>query len=64
MHWLDGKAVCMNLNDAFTRPVGFSIPEGIIRLLHLLGLLVLIFFFFFILLKNSSDFGLFFNICR
>ena len=28
------------LNDAFTRLGGFSIPEGIIRLLHLLGLLV------------------------
>ena len=28
------------LNDAFARPGGFSIPEGIIRLLHLLGLLV------------------------
>ena len=30
---------CM-LNDAFARPGGFSIPKGIIRLLHLLGLLV------------------------
>ena len=29
------------LNDAFTRPRGFSIPNGIIRLLHLFGLLVL-----------------------
>ena len=28
------------LNNAFARPGGFSIPEGIIRLLHLLGLLV------------------------
>ena len=28
------------LNDAFARSGGFSIPEGIIRLLHLLGLLV------------------------
>ena len=28
------------LNDAFARPGVFSIPEGIIRLLHLLGLLV------------------------
>ena len=28
------------LNDAFARLVGFTIPEGIIRLLHLLGLLV------------------------
>ena len=28
------------LNDAFARPGGFSIPEGIIRLFHLLGLLV------------------------
>ena len=28
------------LNDAFARPGGFSIPEGIIRLLHLLDLLV------------------------
>ena len=28
------------LNDAFARPGGFSIPKGIIRLLHLFGLLV------------------------
>ena len=28
------------LNDAFARPRGFSIPEGIIGLLHLFGLLV------------------------
>ena len=28
------------LNDAFIRPRGFSIPEGIIGLLHLLGLLI------------------------
>ena len=28
------------LNDAFTRPRGFSIPDGIIRLLHLFSLLV------------------------
>ena len=28
------------LNDAFARLGGFTIPEGIIRLLHLLGLLV------------------------
>ena len=28
------------LNDAFAKSRGFSIPEGIIRLLHLLGLLV------------------------
>ena len=28
------------LNDAFARPGGFSIPKGIIGLLHLLGLLV------------------------
>ena len=28
------------LNDVFARPGGFSIPEGIIRLLHLFGLLV------------------------
>ena len=28
------------LNDAFARPRGFTIPEGIIQLLHLLGLLV------------------------
>ena len=28
------------LNDAFARPGGFSIPEGIIQLLHLIGLLV------------------------
>ena len=28
------------LNDAFARPGGFSIPEGIIGLLHIFGLLV------------------------
>ena len=28
------------LNDAFARPGGFSIPEDIIRLLHLFSLLV------------------------
>ena len=28
------------LNDAFARPGGFSIPEGIIGLLHLFDLLV------------------------
>ena len=28
------------LNDAFVRPRGFSIPKGIIGLLHLFGLLV------------------------
>ena len=28
------------LNDVFARPGGFSIPEGIIGLLHFLGLLV------------------------
>ena len=28
------------LNDAFARPGGFSIPDGIIRLLHFFGLLV------------------------
>ena len=28
------------LNDAFARSGGFSIPEGIIQLLHLFGLLV------------------------
>ena len=28
------------LNDAFARPRGFSIPEGIIRLLHLFRILV------------------------
>ena len=28
------------LNDAFARPGGFSIPDSIIRLLHLFGLLV------------------------
>ena len=28
------------LNDAFARPGGFSIPDGIIRLLHIFGLLV------------------------
>ena len=28
------------LNDAFARPGGFSIPESIIQLFHLLGLLV------------------------
>ena len=36
------------LNDAFARPGGFSIPEGIIGLLHLLCLLVLINFVRFI----------------
>ena len=30
------------LNDTFARPGSFSFPEGIIGLLHLLGLLVLI----------------------
>ena len=35
------------LNDAFTRPRGFSIPKGIIGLLYLLGLLVLINFICF-----------------
>ena len=50
------------LNDAFARLGGFSIPDGIIRLIHL---------FFFISLinivrfpKHSSDLVLFFNICR
>ena len=28
------------LNDAFARPGGFAIPDGIIRLLHLFSLLV------------------------
>ena len=28
------------LNDAFVRPGGFSIPDGIIRLLHRFSLLV------------------------
>ena len=28
------------LNDAFARPGEFSIPDGIIRLLHIFGLLV------------------------
>ena len=28
------------LNDAFARPGGFSIPDGIIRLLHIFSLLV------------------------
>ena len=28
------------LNDAFARPVGFSIPNGIIQLLYLFSLLV------------------------
>ena len=28
------------LNDAFARPRGFSIPDGIIRLLHIFSLLV------------------------
>ena len=28
------------LNDAFARPGGFSIPEGIIGILHIFGLLV------------------------
>ena len=38
--WEDSAHDSRVLNDAFTRPGGFSIPEGIIRLLHLLGLLV------------------------
>ena len=44
MCWLDEKAmhmICV-LNDAFSRPRGFSISEGITGLLHLLGLFVLI----------------------
>ena len=38
--WEDSAHDSRVLNDAFARRGGFSIPEGIIRLLHLLGLLV------------------------
>ena len=38
--WEGGAHDSRVLNDAFARPGGFSIPEGIIGLLHLLGLLV------------------------
>ena len=38
--WEDSAHDSRVLNDAFARPGGFTIPEGIIRLLHLLGLLV------------------------
>ena len=38
--WEDSAHNSRVLNDAFARPGGFSIPEGIIRLLHLLGLLI------------------------
>ena len=38
--WEDSAHDSHVLNDAFARPRGFSIPDGIIRLLHLFGLLV------------------------
>ena len=38
--WEDSAHDSRVLNDTFARPRGFSISEGIIRLLHLLGLLV------------------------
>ena len=38
--WEDSAHDSRVLNDAFARPRGFSIPEGIIGLLHLFGLLV------------------------
>ena len=38
--WKCGAHDLRVLNDAFARPGGFSIPKGIIGLLHLLGLLV------------------------
>ena len=38
--WEDSAHDSHVLNDAFAKPGGFSISEGIIRLLHLLGLLV------------------------
>ena len=38
--WEDSAHDSHVLNDAFARPGGFTIPEGIIRLLHLLGLFV------------------------
>ena len=38
--WEDSAHDSRVLNDAFARLGGFSIPEGIIGLLHLLGLLV------------------------
>ena len=40
--WKDSAHDSRVLSDAFARPGGFSIPESIIGLLHLLGLLVLI----------------------
>ena len=38
--WEDSARDSRVLNDAFARPGVFSIPEGIIGLLHLFGLLV------------------------
>ena len=38
--WEDNAHDSRVLNDAFARPGRFSIPEGNIRLLHLLSLLV------------------------
>ena len=38
--WEDSAHDSCVLNDAFARPGGFSIPNGIIRLLHLVFLLV------------------------
>ena len=38
--WEDSAHDSRVLNDAFARPGGFSIPDDIIRLLHLFGLLV------------------------
>ena len=38
--WEDSAHDSRVLNDAFARPKGFSIPDGIIRLLHLFVLLV------------------------
>ena len=38
--WEDSAYDLRVLNDAFARPGGFSIPDGIIRLLHLFSLLV------------------------
>ena len=38
--WEDSAHDSRVLNDAFARPGRFSIPEGIIRLPHLFGILV------------------------
>ena len=38
--WEDSAHDSHVLNDAFARPGGFSIPDDIIRLLHLFSLLV------------------------